>query len=201
MQWEKIYAQLVADWEDQAAWTALAARVRARARSELWRLGQDAVEELVADTCAAVAVTFDRAHGPRTFGGFVLGQYLNARRQALRAAGRPTVSLEGVEVEVAAAAADEGLDPEQVRQLHAVLAELPPRQRAALLLRYAEELPPAGIAAQLRTSEGNARLLVHRGLGHLRRRLGPHRSETTWPPSSASAEVQSELDGRGAFAR
>ena len=173
MQWEEIYARLLEDREDPRAWTALAVRLRRRVRRDLRHLGQAVAEDVVADTCVAVALGFGQAHGARTFGGFVLGHYLNARRRALRTSAQPTVSLDGLDIPVDDG--DAGPNPDESEHLRNAVAELPSRERAALLLRYAEELSAAAIAAQLGTSEGNARQLVHRALEHLRRRLGQAR--------------------------
>jgi RNA polymerase sigma-70 factor (sigma-E family) len=50
-------------------------------------------------------------------------------------------------------------------------AELPPQQRAAVVLRYYEDLPFAEIARILDCPESTARSHVHRALGSLRARL------------------------------
>lgn len=55
--------------------------------------------------------------------------------------------------------------------LDEALAELPPRQRAALHCCYALGLDAAGAAARLDTTPGNVRVLLHRALTALRRRL------------------------------
>lgn len=57
------------------------------------------------------------------------------------------------------------------------LARLPYRQRAAVTLRYWADWTDADIAAALGTSEGNVRVLVHRGLAHLRSALAAGTSE------------------------
>jgi RNA polymerase sigma factor (sigma-70 family) len=48
------------------------------------------------------------------------------------------------------------------------LAELPPRQRAVLVLRYWEELTEAETAAMLGCSEGTVKAAASRGLRRLR---------------------------------
>jgi RNA polymerase sigma-70 factor (sigma-E family) len=53
-------------------------------------------------------------------------------------------------------------------QLHALLAGLPPRQRAAVVLRYYLDLPDAGIAAELGISQPAVRTMISRALGSLR---------------------------------
>lgn len=49
-----------------------------------------------------------------------------------------------------------------------LLAQLPRRQRAALVLRYYLDLDDAGIAAAMDTSVSNVRSLISRGLARLR---------------------------------
>lgn len=49
---------------------------------------------------------------------------------------------------------------------------LPERQREAVLMYYFAGLGHRGIAAALEISEGNARIIVHRGLATLRESLG-----------------------------
>jgi RNA polymerase sigma factor (sigma-70 family) len=51
----------------------------------------------------------------------------------------------------------------------AALALLPSKQRAALVLRFYNELTNDEIATALDISSANARLAVHRGLARLRR--------------------------------
>ena len=52
------------------------------------------------------------------------------------------------------------------------IRSLPKRQRAALVLRFYEDLPEAEIARILNAPVGTVKSLVHRGLGKLRDRVG-----------------------------
>ncbi|MDR7302149.1 RNA polymerase sigma factor [Haloactinomyces albus] len=54
------------------------------------------------------------------------------------------------------------------------LAEVPPRQRAVLVLRYWEDLPIAEVAAALRCSEGTVKSQASRGLQSLRGVIAQH---------------------------
>jgi RNA polymerase sigma-70 factor (ECF subfamily) len=54
---------------------------------------------------------------------------------------------------------------------------LPARQRAALVLRFYEDLPEAEVASILDAPVGTVKSLVHRGLGRLRERLGTEWAE------------------------
>jgi RNA polymerase sigma-70 factor (ECF subfamily) len=48
---------------------------------------------------------------------------------------------------------------------------MPDQMGAAVMLRVVNEMPIADVAEILRTSEGNVRVLVHRGMERLRRKL------------------------------
>ncbi|ASO23011.1 RNA polymerase sigma-70 factor (sigma-E family) [Actinoalloteichus hoggarensis] len=71
--------------------------------------------------------------------------------------------------------ADPAVDPAAAGQrhwakgvVHQALAQVPPRQRAALVLRYFEDLSVAEAAAVLRCSEGTVKSQTSRGLTALR---------------------------------
>lgn len=85
------------------------------------------------------------------------------RRHRERPAGDPS-ELDGA----AADPAEAWTDGEVFGRL---FATLPPRQRAALILRFYEDLDFAAIARQLGCAEPAARSLVHRALADLRTRL------------------------------
>ncbi len=53
----------------------------------------------------------------------------------------------------------------------ALVATLPDQMGAAVMLRLVNDMPVADVAEILRTSEGNVRVLVHRGVQRLRRKL------------------------------
>ena len=61
---------------------------------------------------------------------------------------------------------------ESSRELTALLAQLPPSQRIAVVLRHMEGLPMADIAAVLGCPEGTAKSHVSRGLQQLRSLYG-----------------------------
>lgn len=63
-------------------------------------------------------------------------------------------------------------DPELDETWHA-LARLRPRQRAALVLRFYEDLTVAEVARTLGCAEGTAKSLIHRGLKQLKEVLEP----------------------------
>jgi RNA polymerase sigma-70 factor (sigma-E family) len=57
--------------------------------------------------------------------------------------------------------------------LYAALAQLPPRQRAVLVLRYFVDLPEAEVAAALNCSLGTVKSTAARGLARLQQTLRP----------------------------
>jgi RNA polymerase sigma-70 factor (sigma-E family) len=63
--------------------------------------------------------------------------------------------------------ADAGIGDDLLR----ALAEVPPKQRAAVVLRYCADLPVADVAKALRCSEGTVRSQAARGLEALRAAL------------------------------
>jgi RNA polymerase sigma factor (sigma-70 family) len=62
-------------------------------------------------------------------------------------------------------------DPEPGDGIWAVVGALPPKQRAAVTLRYASDLPHTEIAAALGCSPEAARRSLHEGLKRLRKEL------------------------------
>ena len=60
--------------------------------------------------------------------------------------------------------------------LWGAIRALPKRQRAALVLRFYEDLAEAEIAQVLEMPIGTVKSLVHRGLGRLRDQIGPELS-------------------------
>jgi RNA polymerase sigma-70 factor (sigma-E family) len=63
-------------------------------------------------------------------------------------------------------------DPGLRRQLVNMLAEVPPRQRAALVLRFWEDLSVEQVASIMNCSQGNVKSQTARGLERLRGLLG-----------------------------
>lgn len=66
-------------------------------------------------------------------------------------------------------------------EVWALLAELPDRQRAALVMRYFHDLPDAEIAEALQCRVGTVRSMISRGLTTLRERQAAAQADTTNP--------------------
>ena len=95
-----------------------------------------------------------------------------AVRAALREAQR---SRRRREAEQAGAALSAAAATPPMAELLAVLDGLPPRQRAALTLRYVHDLPDEDIARALRCRPGTVRSLLSRGREAVRARLEENR--------------------------
>jgi RNA polymerase sigma factor (sigma-70 family) len=107
----------------------------------------------------------------------VYGAYLNQRKRKLAEMNRALrhVPLDTVEPSVTMAYEDDddnvAFSDEDRVALRQALAELPPRVRAAISLRYMEGLSAKDVGKHLGVTPGNARMIVHTGLVMLRRRL------------------------------
>lgn len=88
-------------------------------------------------------------------------------RIAIRAADQ----VETAAAEVVAGADEEVVRAEALDRALALIATMPDQMGAAVMLRVVNEMPIADVAEILRTSEGNVRVLVHRGMERLRRKL------------------------------
>jgi len=92
-----------------------------------------------------------------------------AHRKALDAhRGRARRALPVADVAAVDARAD-SLPPAADEALWVAVAELPPRQRSAVVLRFVADLPHSDIAAAIGCSEEAARRSLHEGLSKLRK--------------------------------
>lgn len=163
-EWSEIYRRLDLDRGDRVAYAALQRRVHAMARPALSRCGWQIVEDVVEDTCSAVVVSLEKARGPDTFRGFVVGTYLNTRRFYLEQRHAST-SLEGIDV---ADTMPSNPEHDELALLRQCVDQLPPRERTAVLLRFIEDAPYRLIAEALKVTENNARQIVHAATVRLR---------------------------------
>jgi RNA polymerase sigma factor (sigma-70 family) len=167
VEWSAICTRLRADPNDQMAWDALSAYVRALARARLLARGEDIVEDVVADTCAAVVLDLDAAHGPATFRGFVIGKLLNAMKAAIRLAADRRASLD-LAADLPSVTTSDAFDA-RLLVLDRCLEGLPERDRRAVELRYFQQARAEHIARELQVSAVNARRIVFNGVNRLRR--------------------------------
>lgn len=152
-------------------------------------------EDLVQQTLVTVVarwgrvVTYDH---PEAYARTVL---VNLVRSRWRRARRYADLLVGQRVEdrVPDASADVGVSD----ALWQALSTLPPRTRAALVLRYYEDLSLAETAAALGCSEGTVKSQASRGLARLRERLDRDDltlHDTLQDPAAPTAQHESGTD-------
>lgn len=124
-----------------------------------------AAEELVQDTLVHLYPQWGRVAAAAVPLAYVrraaTNRFLNARKSTRREVVVAEVPDLGVSDAVSTA-----LDERD--EQWTLLQALPARQRAALVLRYYDDLPDADIAAALRCRQGTVRSLVSRGLASLR---------------------------------
>ena len=135
--------------------------VDAMARLAFLMVGSEAqAEELVHDAFARLYERWDRVDNP---GGYLRTCVVNGCKDRLRRRG----------VERRHAAAAPGTVEPAADHLADVLAALPYRQRAAVVLRYYEDRSEADIADLLGVRPGTVKSLLHRGLVGLREVIEP----------------------------
>jgi RNA polymerase sigma factor (sigma-70 family) len=129
-------------------------------------VGRDGAEDCFQETFLAALRAYPGLESARNLRGWLL---TIAHRKAIdhhRANGRKPVPVAEV-----AEVADEGIPPERNEALWAAVGALPPKQRAAVALRYGSDLPHVEIAAALGCSPEAARRSLHEGIKRLRKEL------------------------------
>jgi RNA polymerase sigma factor (sigma-70 family) len=129
-------------------------------------VGKDGAEDCFQETFLAALRAYPKLADDRNLRGWLL---TIAHRKAIdhhRANGRRPIPV----AEVPEAAERNGM-PEPDERLWAAVGALPPKQRAAVALRYGSDLPHAEIAAALGCSPAAARRSLHEGLKRLRKEL------------------------------
>ena len=145
----------------------LARALRVGLRTALGVLGD---REAAAEVAQEVAIVALRRHAslrdPDALDGWL---YRTAVRAALREAKRSRTRRDA---ERAAAVPEPAADADALAAAQ-LLAGLPPRQRAALTLRYVHDLDDHAIATALGCRRGTVRSLLSRGLSTLREQTDP----------------------------
>ncbi len=140
---------------------------------------RDAAEDVASETWAAVASSITRFDGDET--AFRAWLFTVARRRAIdhfrRESRRPSVPIDPAAL-CSASIAAQGVDPGDTAVSHLDteaalqrIAELPPGQRDAVMLRAIAGLDVAHAAAIMGKRPGTVRVLAHRGLRELARQL------------------------------
>ncbi|HXD55965.1 MAG TPA: RNA polymerase sigma factor [Solirubrobacteraceae bacterium] len=148
-------------------------------REVVWRflvasVGREEAEDCFQETFIAALRAYPRLRNARrehNLRGWVLAIAHNKALDAHRARGRRAVPVADPEPSARAgdAAAGTGQAPARDEDLWAAVAELPRRQRSAVVLRFVGDLPHREIAAAIGCSEDAARRSLHEGLTKLRK--------------------------------
>ncbi|HEU4598271.1 MAG TPA: sigma-70 family RNA polymerase sigma factor [Solirubrobacterales bacterium] len=129
-------------------------------------VGRDGADDCFQETFLAALRAYPRLEDARNLRGWLL---TIAHRKAIdhhRAKGRRPIPV----AEVAETAVeDPHLEPDD--GLWAAVGALPPKQRAAVALRFGSDLPHDEIAAALGCSPAAARRSLHEGIKRLRKEL------------------------------
>ncbi|MFI5027815.1 MAG: RNA polymerase sigma factor [Solirubrobacterales bacterium] len=131
-------------------------------------VGAGAAEDCFQDTFLAALRAYPRLESDENLRGWLL---TIAHRKAIdhhRANGRRAIPVADV-AERAAEDPESGIGADA--ELWELVGALPPKQRAAVTLRYACDLPHAEIAAALDCSPAAARRSLHEGMKRLRKEL------------------------------
>jgi RNA polymerase sigma factor (sigma-70 family) len=129
-------------------------------------VGREGAEDCFQETFLAALAAYPKLGDPSNLRGWLL---TIAHRKAIdhhRARGRRPIPV----AEVAETTARDGIPPPD-EGLWAAVGALPPKQRAAVALRYGSDLPHGEIAAALGCSPEAARRSLHEGLKRLREEL------------------------------
>jgi RNA polymerase sigma-70 factor (ECF subfamily) len=132
-------------------------------------------EELFQDVFFTVWTKRQLYEFPRPFKPWLYAIALNKCRAHFRSRVPPEPSLNGVVhvVDLKRSPPDCAMAEETDRQVLDAVHQLPPQQRAVVLLRIWEDLAYSDIAGVVGCSEGTVRSHMHHGLLALRRVLGP----------------------------
>lgn len=131
-------------------------------------VGRGDADDCFQETFMAALRAYPRLRSSRNLRGWLL---TIAHRKAIdhhRARGRRPVPVGEIRE---TGAEDPMLEPDGDAEVWGRVAALPPKQRAAVTLRYAADLPHAEIAAALGCSPAAARRSLHEGIKRLREEL------------------------------
>ncbi len=147
---------------DEFAAFAAGARTRMH-RQAVLLTGIDAAPDLVQTTLVKMYVAWPRIDNPTAYAHRTMVRaFLDGRRKRQREADLHRAVDTGRAPE----------DPAQALTVRAAIAELPPRMRAVVVLRYWEDLSVEQTASALGCSTGNVKSTASRGLDRLRDLLG-----------------------------
>ena len=166
-------------------------------------------EEVTQDTWLAVFRGVDRFEGRSSFKTWLFRILLNRARSAARReerAGRPDDALADERFDANGAWSDRpsrgpiepktgSSPPSSPEPCAYLLPQIPEAQRQVVVLCDMEGVPPADVVAMLGLTEGNRRVLLHRGRARLRALLAQEMTRS-WAPLVASPVRSCVASGR-----
>jgi RNA polymerase sigma-70 factor, ECF subfamily len=129
-------------------------------------------EDLVQEAFLKALRKWDRSAAPETFYPWVQTTVTRLHLNSLRRGFRERRAYERL--------GDETVhldEPRSDPEVLDALATLPPRQRAATVLRFYEDLPVAEIAERMGAAEGTVKALLHQARQKLQIELDPRKSD------------------------
>lgn len=152
------------------------------------------VEDIIQETALQAMLSLERLHQPERFGAWLAGIGLNLCRQWSRQRNWSSVSWDSVSGEGFSLEPVDWLpEPQEAAETAALqeavrraVAELPPGQRAAVVMFYLSGMTYAETAAFLGTEPGAIRTRLHNARQHLRRSLA-----TLWQEEHMTIDVSS----------
>jgi RNA polymerase sigma-70 factor (ECF subfamily) len=105
---------------------------------------------------------------PEHVASFALGTARQTVIDWRRSGARRVRILEKFAADLLPHPAEEAPEPIDEARLKGCLAALPERERAVLVMTFYDDRPAEAVAAELKLSPGNVRVIRHRGLGRLR---------------------------------
>jgi RNA polymerase sigma-70 factor (sigma-E family) len=125
-------------------------------------------EDLVQEAFVRLATRLPDLRDPAAFGAYLRTTVTNLARSHFR-----RLSLERRCLEREASTQVTSRDPESHPEVWDAVLRLPPRQRAAIALRYYEDLSVGQVAEVLECPAGTVKSLASRGIARLRRDFIP----------------------------
>jgi RNA polymerase sigma-70 factor (sigma-E family) len=144
-------------------------------------------EEMVQEAFTRTFARWDRVQGYERLDAYVRSAVVNLcrsrirRRVVERRVNASSYTRDETWERARRADADQGPEPDDTARVMAAVRRLPPRQRAAVVLRYYEDMSDTEIGAALGCSPGTVKSQLSKGRNHLARLLGPARQEREAP--------------------
>jgi RNA polymerase sigma-70 factor (sigma-E family) len=127
-------------------------------------------EDLVHEAFVRAFARYEHLRRPEAIGSYLRRTVVNLAGKQLRRAHRERAMLERARANPAAPSTDPDVEVREL--LWSALQQLPYRQRAALVLRFYEDLSEGDAARVLGCRTGTVKSLLHRGLKAMRAEIG-----------------------------